>query len=173
MHGTGHETDLMGLILESNLLNFVVVAAALVFLILKILPKSAKEHKEKLEAELKEAKEARLSAEKKLDELSKKLSGSDDELKKIVAQAEEMAAKIKDETLVETKDQIERMKDQAEKDIQAKQNSAIQVIKNMATKAAIALTEESVRQSTKDEKVLRNIQDKFVNDLEKQGASIN
>ena len=172
MHGNGHETDLMGLILDSNLLNFVVVAAGLVFVIAKILPKSAKEHKEKLEAELKEAKEARLSAEKKLDELSKKLSGSDDELKNIVAQAETMATKIKEETISETKAQVERMKDQAEKDIQMKQNAAIQVIKSMATKAAVALTEESVRQSTKDEKVLRNIQDKFITDLEKEGASI-
>ena len=159
------EQNLMSLILESNLLNFVLVALALIWVIAKFLPKAAKETRAKLEAELKEAKEARLNAEKKLNELSEKIANSEEESKSIVIEAEKTAKQLKEDLIIDAKEHIDRMQDLAEKDIEMKKNLALQSIKEMATKAAIQLTEESVKNASKDEAVLRKIQDKFLKEL--------
>lgn len=159
------EPDLMTLVLDSNLINFLVVAIALAWVLNKFLPKLAKENKAKLIEELQEAREARKEAEAKLEDFTQRIAQSEEETKNMVLEAEKTAQQIKEQAAKDTEEHIVRMKDLAEKDILRRQNQAIQAIKEMATNAAISLTEESVRQAAKDETVLRKIQDKFVTGL--------
>lgn len=160
-----HHNSIQDIIFDSNVINFLAVGILLAWFLIKFLPQSAKETRQKLEAELNEAKAAREAAEKKLKEIDAKLSRSTQESQTIIDEAKQTADKIKDRVLEEAKEKIDRMKDIAEKDIQSKKSAAMASIKEIAAEASINLTEEAVKNASKDEAVLRNLQDKFVKEL--------
>lgn len=160
-----HHASVQDIIFDSNVINFAVVAVLLAWFLIKFLPQSAKETREKLEVELNEARAAREAAEKKLKEIDAKLSRSTQESQTIVSEANQTAEKIKERVLEEAQEKINRMKDSAEKDIQSKKAAAMASIKEIAAEASINLTEEAVKNATQNEDTLRNIQDKFVKEL--------
>lgn len=160
-----HHASVQDIIFDSNVINFAVVAVLLAWFLIKFLPQSAKETREKLEVELNEARAAREAAEKKLKEIDAKLSRSTQESQTIVSEANQTAEKIKERVLEEAQEKINRMKDIAEKDIQSKKAAAMASIKEIAAEASINLTEEAVKNATQNEDTLRNIQDKFVKEL--------
>lgn len=165
-HAASHGIDLWQLILDSNLINFTLIVAFLAYITIKLLPKSAENTKEKIQTEIKEAIAAREAAEHKLRDLESKLSNSEQEMSKIVSEAENTADEIKSKIGDEASEQIERLKALSEKDIASKKNDAINSIKEVATRVSLSLTEETIRQASKDPEVLKNLQDKFNKELQ-------
>ncbi len=140
--------ELTKLVLESNLLNFIVLALVLVWALSKFIPKATKQHSELIRREIKEAEDARKLAESKLAELESKLRESKEAARQFLEEAKETARKIKVQVLDDTKVEIQQMKELAEKDLELQKCIILQSIKQKVIEAAFKLTEESVKSET-------------------------
>ncbi len=137
--------ELTKLILESNLINFALVAIALIVVLVKFIPNASRKQSELIQSEIREAEAARALAENKLSELEAKLKESKTEAKKFLEEARSTAQKIRQQILDDTKSEIAQMQASAEKDLEHQKNLIMQSIKTKVIDAAFKLTEESVK----------------------------
>ncbi len=141
-------SEITKLILESNLINFTLVALALTWVLIKFVPDASKKQAELIRKEIKEAQESRKIAEKKLEELEAKLNDSKLEAKKFLEEARSTSKKIREQILNETKAEIKQMQEIAEKDLEQQKDLIMRSIKAKVIDAAFALTEESIKSET-------------------------
>jgi len=133
------------LILESNLINFAIMALIMIWALVKFIPSAAKNQSELLRRDIKEVEEARKLAEMEFAELEAKLKQSKLEANKFIEEAKATAQKLRSQILEESKAEIDQMKLLAEKDIEQQKNLAMQSIRAKVIEAAFKLTEESVK----------------------------
>jgi len=142
--------DLLQLILESNVLNFVVVFTFLIYALGKFLPKATKERQAELEKAIENANKARVSAELKLQELEDELKKSKLDAQSIIETAKASADKLKNQILDEAKKEVDRMNANALKEIDLQKSLAISAIRKEIVTKAFELTEKSI-ENKKDE----------------------
>ena len=142
--------DLLQLILESNVLNFVVVFTFLIYALGKFLPKATKERQSELEKAIENANKARVSAELKLQELEDELKKSKLDAQSIIETAKASADKLKNQILDEAKKEVDRMNANALKEIDLQKSLAISAIRKEIVTKAFELTEKSI-EDKKDE----------------------
>jgi F-type H+-transporting ATPase subunit b len=142
--------DLLQLILESNVLNFVVVFTFLIYALGKFLPKATKERQSELEKAIEDANKARVSAELKLQELENELKKSKLDAQSILDTAKASADKLKNQVLDEAKKEVDRMNANALKEIDLQKSLAISAIRKEIVSKAFELTEKSI-ENKKDE----------------------
>jgi F-type H+-transporting ATPase subunit b len=142
--------DLLQLILESNVLNFVVVFTFLIYALGKFLPKATKERQSELEKAIENANKARVSAELKLQELEDELKKSKLDAQSIIDTAKASADKLKNQILDEAKKEVDRMNANALKEIDLQKSLAISAIRKEIVTKAFELTEKSI-EDKKDE----------------------
>lgn len=162
--------DIMALIFESNLINFVLVAGLIVWALNKFIPELTHKRKEELQTEIIEAQKAKAEAEAKLQELEAKLQESKSEAKQFLEDAKHTAAKIREQILEDTKQEIKHMQDLAEKDIEQQRAQIMQSIKERVIDAAFKLSEESVRSNANRKQIEETINQQFRENL--AGVSI-
>jgi len=142
--------DLLKLILESNILNFLVVFAFLVYALGKFLPKATQERQAELERIIENANKARVSAELKLQELEDELKKSKLDAQSIIETARASADKLKTQILEEAKKEVDRMNANALKEIDLQKSLAISAIRSEIVTKAFELTEKNI-ENKKDE----------------------
>ncbi len=139
------ETNIVKLILESNVINFTVALIAIVYLLGKMLPQSKNQRKQELEREISLAKEARDLAQIKLTELEQQIAEAKAESVRIVSNAKEMAEKLRYKVMEEAKIEIDKINHSATKEIEMQKVLAIESIRKEIAHAAIAETEKALK----------------------------
>jgi F-type H+-transporting ATPase subunit b len=125
-----HQTQsLIGLILESNLINFVLALTFLLYLLLKFLPQSTLKRKQELQKEIADALETKQIAEQKLKDLELAIEEAKAEALNINQSAKESAESLKQLILKETKEQILKMQENAEREIEQQRAMGLESIK--------------------------------------------
>lgn len=147
-------SSLLRLILESNLINFLVVLGLIIFFSIKYLPSLSKNKQNQILKNLEDAKEARKAAEEKLKELEKKIEEAKEESKKILIEAESSAEKLKLQIDTEAKKQSESIMSALERDLEAAKAVSIEEIKRSILNAALKLAEEKFKNSSGNESIV-------------------
>lgn len=161
-------SELIKLILESNLINFSIVAIVLVWALLKFIPQATRKQSELIRKEIQEVEAARKQAENSFKELEAKLLESKQAAKNFLEEAKSTAKQLRVQILEESKAEIEQMKKLAENDLEQQKIIIMRSIKQKVIDAAFKLTEESV----KSEDNRRQIESSLRASLEKNLGAI-
>lgn len=163
-------SNIFSTILESNLLNFVVATALIVYFLSKSLPESARKRKEELEREIAAATKAKEEAQAKLEELDREIERSKIEAQQIVVNAKANAEKLKMQLMTETQMEVERLHSQASREIEMQR---VQTIESLRKEIAISTATEIERLiNDKKTEFEALIQTKLNSDLEKLKTSV-
>lgn len=157
--------NIQELIIDSNLINFIIALVLVFYFLAKFIPDSSKKRKEELETEIAAAENAKKDAEQKLIELEKEIERSKAESLKIVSTAKETAENIKDKIVAEAKEEISRLNQNAEKEMELQKTMVINNIK--AQIASIAMNEIEKNLNSRQKDVDRLIQNRLKKDLQK------
>ena len=104
-----HETGPWQILVESNLLNVLILALAFVYLGNKFIPKVIDQRKNQISKELEDAKQARLKAEEELAVIKKKTENIVTEIEEIKTEAKKTAEIIKKQIHEETEKELEQV----------------------------------------------------------------
>lgn len=161
-----HVPGAWDIFVNSNLLNILILALALIYLGNKFLPGVIDQRKKQISKELEEAKNARIKATKELEEIKKKIENTEKEIQTLKEEAKKTSASIRKQIEEETEKELEQLNIKVKKEISAKQDEAIQGIKKSAAQAAIKLAEDSLRQIVKNREVGNKLMANFIAELE-------
>jgi len=153
------------LILESNLINFLALLVLIGYFMVKFLPDSTKKRKEELQQQIDNATKARQEAEAKLEQLEQEIANAKKEADVIVQEAKSNAESIKKQIHEDAKQEIFRLYNNAEKDIELQKSLAIEQIK--AEIAKLSLTEIETRLAEKKNEINGLTQQNLSQNLEK------
>lgn len=127
-HGEGAhhaEPTMMEFILESNLINFLIAVAVIVWIIKKLnVGQSIDNAHQKMVAEIKELEEERKKAEAELAEIKDKTKNISAEVDTILKNAKESADKMSATIIEDSKEQAAKIVDNAKKRVALEQKSA-------------------------------------------------
>lgn len=124
-------------ILETNIINLVVVIGVLFFVGSKALKSTLSERSDGISAEIKEA-EARLAkAESELKQQQQNLAEAKSEAERILAESKTRAESSKASILAQAKKDVERMKSSAAQDLNAEQERVISELRQRVVALAL------------------------------------
>lgn len=138
--GFGFKFDL----LESNIINLVVVLAVLVYFVGGLLKNVLAERSAAIEAELAAAEKRQQDAKRQLEAAQQKLAQSKTEADKILAAARESAEASKANILAAAKKEIERLKQSASQDTTNSQDRAIAELRRRTAELALQQVESQL-----------------------------
>ncbi|MFZ9737675.1 MAG: F0F1 ATP synthase subunit B [Prochlorotrichaceae cyanobacterium] len=130
-------------ILESNLINLVIIIGVLIYAGRNFLGNMLSERKALIEADFKEVEERRKTAAAALAEEQQKLAQSKLEAERILAKAQESAKVTRESILTQAAADVERMKAAAVQDLNAEQERVIAQLRQSVIAQAL---EQSVVQ---------------------------
>lgn len=159
-----HETNIWELIQESNLINFAILAIVIVYIAFRELPRAVEGKKAELSKEMEEAAQMKAEAEEKLRAVEKEIERAQTESLKIVSEAKESAETLQTKVLEDAKTEIQRLHDNAEKEISLEKSLAIETIKGQISKLAVEKIESVLMNKREDIDAL--ISKKIKSDLE-------
>ena len=157
--------DITKLIIESNLINFIIAVAAIAYLLIKVIPSSTEKRRSEIQKELAAAQEAKKAAEEKLKELELEITKAHEESKNIVATAKTNADAIKSQTIKDAKAEIDRLGANSQKEIEMYKEMAINTIKEQITHLTMQNVEKTLNE--KKDELDKLIKLKLSKDLEK------
>lgn len=160
--------DIKELIIESNLINFIIAAAAVVYLLVKVIPEGASKRKTEIQKELLQAQEAKKDAEAKLKELEIEIANAKKESITIVEKAHQNAESAKKQVMADAKSEIERLNTNAFREIEMHKEMAINTIKEQISQLTMKSVEKSLLE--KKEELDKLIKVKLKKDLKEQVA---
>lgn len=160
--------DIKEIIIESNLINFVIAAAAVAYLLIKVIPEGANKRKTEIQKELLQAEQAKKDAEAKLKELEVEIENAKKESVNIVVKAKESAEAVKKQTMKEAKAEIERLNANAHREIDMHKEMAINTIKDQISHLTMKSVEKSLIE--KKAELDKLIKVKLKKDLKEQVA---
>lgn len=152
-------------LVESNFLNVLILALALVYLGNKFLPKIIDQRKNQISKELENAKHARLEANKELEVVKNKCQNVEHEVEEIKKEARNTAETMKKQIEQESEKELENLKIKIKKEIISNQEEAIQSIKKSAGEDAIKLAEDTLVGLLKNEEVQKKLTGDFLSEL--------
>ena len=162
-----HETGPWQVLVESNLLNVLILALAFVYLGNKFVPKIVDQRKNQISKELENAKQARIKAEEELLNIKKKTENITSEIEGIKAEAKKTAEIIKKQIHEETEKELEQVNQKIKREINSNQEETIQTIKKSASESAIKLAEEALSKVVSNHEVQKKLMEDFVSELNK------
>ena len=136
--------DIKEIVLESNLINFVIAAVAVAYLLMKVIPESTKNRKTEIQKELIAAQEAKEAAEAKLKELEQEIENAKKESVTIIENAKTNAEALKKQTMDDAKAEIERLNANAQREISMHKETAINTIKEQIAHLTMKSVQESL-----------------------------
>jgi F-type H+-transporting ATPase subunit b len=160
--------DIKTLILESNLINFTIVAVAIAYFLVKLIPDSTKKRQAEIQKQLTDAQKAKEDAEAKLQELEVEIEVAKLESKKIIESANENAVSIKSQIVKDAQIEISRLKANAQREIQMNKDIAINNIKDKLRELTINAVQNSLKE--RQSEVDQLIKQKVANDLKEKIA---
>ncbi len=162
-----HETGPWQVLVESNLLNVLILALAFVYLGNKFLPKIIDQRKKQITKELENAKQSRIKAEEELSAIKRKTENIDSEMEQIKNDAKKTAETIKKQMQEETKKELEQVNQKIKREINSNQEETIQTIKKSVSESAIKLAEEALSKVVSNYEVQKKLMEDFVKELDK------
>ena len=162
-----HELGPWQVLVESNLLNVLILALAFVYLGNKFIPKMIDQRKTQISKELENAKQARLKAEEELSIIKKKTENIVSEIEGIKIEAKKTAETIKKQIHEETGKELEQVNQKIKREINSNQEETIQTIKKSASESAIKLAEEALSKVVSNYEVQKKLMEDFVSELNK------
>ena len=149
------------ILVQSDLLNVIILAIAMIYLGNKFIPKMLSQRKSQISKELEDAKNASLKAEEELEQVRYKTRNILNEIEQIKGEARNSAITIKKQMEEDIEKEIERLKEKVKKEISTGQDEAVENIKKSASVTAIKLAEEALTQISKN----KEVQEKLLNDF--------
>jgi F-type H+-transporting ATPase subunit b len=139
-------SDLLG-----KIINFVVLVGGLVFVLYKPLRRYLEKRSHEVQAMIAEAREARQSAEKKLEEARQRMESLEKEVIKMKEDAEREGLKEKERIRALAQKEAERVRLFAEQEISLFLNAGIQELKEYTAELAASLAETRIKEKITDE----------------------
>ncbi|MBI2995859.1 MAG: hypothetical protein HYY52_04050 [Candidatus Melainabacteria bacterium] len=153
------------ILVKSDLLNVIILAAAFIYLGNKFLPKIISERKKQITKELEGARKARVEASEELKKIEEKSKQATLEIEKIKDEARNTAATIKKQIEEEAEKELSELKLKIKREIGASYDDAIQNIKSSTSKVALKLAEEALTKISKDHEVQKKLMEDFLAEL--------
>jgi F-type H+-transporting ATPase subunit b len=149
-------------------LNFAILAGAILFALLKYLPKTFRENREKIQRQLVDARRATEQAHERLAEIEQRLGRLDEEIAAISKQAEKDS--VEDEARIKASIEAERKRivDGVTKDIAAAGSAAQRDLKRFAAGLAVDRAAQRIALTEADDHALMQ---EFAQSLGHQGGA--
>jgi len=148
-------------ILETNLINLVIIIAVLFYFGRGFLGKILTERRSGIEEAIREAEKRQKDAAAALSEQQQKLTEAQAEAARIRAAAEETAKKAKEVILAQAAQEVERMKATAGQELEAEQERAIAQLRSAVVSMAMAKVESQLKASL-DENAQNHLIDRSI-----------
>ncbi len=132
-------------ILETNLINLIVVIGVLVYFVGGVLKKILAARSEAIAAEIQAAEKRQADAKAALDAGEAKLADSKQEAARILATAKKSAETAKSEILAEAAKEIERLKQSATQDTSNSQDRAVAELRRRTAELALEKVESQLQ----------------------------
>lgn len=129
-----------------KVINFVVLFGGLAYLLYKPLSNFLRKRSEDIRRALDEARQARLDAERKLQEVQKKLAVLEDEVGRIIKAAEGDGFQAKENIRILADKEAERIKSFARQEIEMQLRAGRQELKEYTAELAAALAEARLKE---------------------------
>ena len=137
-------------VLETNLINLVIIIAVLFYFGRGFLGKILTERRSSIEAAILEAEKRQKDAAAALAEQQQKLTQAQAEAERIRAAAEQTAVKAKEAILAQAAQDVERMKATAGQELAAEQERAIAQLRSAVVSLALERVESQLKTSLDD-----------------------
>lgn len=152
-------------ILESNVINFLIVLVFIVWIVKKFNVFSAVGDKQNLiKQSVKIAEEEKVKAELELDATKKRLRRAEEEIEKIITDASGIAVSLAERIRYETSSHAEELIQKNKKLIDAEKEMASNEVTHNISKAAFNIAEEHIKQAV-DERLHKKFIDEFIDKL--------
>ncbi|MEI7473236.1 MAG: ATP synthase F0 subunit B [bacterium] len=154
---------------HANVFNFLILLAILVVLIRKFNPFAAISEKQThIANSIKTAEELKLQAEIELDGAEKKIRRLDDEVSKIITEADGVAKSLSEKLINEAHSEADNLAEKSKRSIEADKNKAFVKLSNDVSKVALTIAEEHVRKTieTDGERLHKKFVDEFIENLD-------
>jgi F-type H+-transporting ATPase subunit b len=155
--GLGLNTD----ILDTNLINLVIIIAVLFFFGRKFLGNTLTERRSKIEEAIQDAEKRQQEAATALADAQQKLAQAQAEAERIRASAEENAQAAKASILEASRQDVERMKETAVKNLNAEREKAIAELRQRVATMALQRVEGQLKERI-DEQAQQNLIDRSI-----------
>lgn len=162
-----HEIGPWQILVESNLLNTLILVIVIVYLANKYLPGLVNARKNQISKELEKAKEAKGKAMEELEKIKQKVKNLSFEMSEIKNEATKAAEAIRKSIEDETGKEIEMLKLKVKKEIGSLEEEAVHNIQRTASEAAIKLAEETLAKVSKNETIQKKLVDDFLSEIDK------
>lgn len=150
---------------QNNLLNWVLLVAALVYLAMKFLPGIFQARQDAIEAAIKSAEMQREEGRAFLADQRAKVANVDEEAERILVDAKNLAEQMKAQMDEQTTKDVETLLQKIESSIANERQLLITELRTAAVKAAVLVTEEHLRQ-TISETQKNNLVTQFIAQLD-------
>ena len=164
---THHEIGPWQVLVESNLVNVLILALAFVYLGNKFLPQIINQRKNQISKELEDAKQARLKAEEELSAIKRKTENIVSEIEEMKNEAKKTAEIIKNQIQEETEKELEQVNQKIKREINSNYEETVQTIKKSASDSAIKSAEEALSKVVSNYEVQKKLMEDFVSELNK------
>lgn len=134
-----------------RIMNFAVLAGALIFLLRKPLAKGLESRRQGIRDQLDDLEQQKQDAEKTVAEYKTKLSRLDKEVEKIMAEYIKEGEVAKAKIIEEAKVAAEKLQEQAKKNIEQEFQKARQELKAEMSEQAVSMAEALIKKKIKDE----------------------
>lgn len=160
-----HTKTIWDILINSNLINVLILAVVLIYLSNKYLSKIIDNRNNQMSKEIKEAKQARIKANEELEAIKQKTKQAALEIEEIKEEAKKSALTIKSQIEQETEKELESLKSKIKREISSSQEEAIEQIKKTASEAAIKLAEETLSKISQNEEVRKKLVEDFLHEI--------
>jgi len=125
-----------------------------------------KQREENIEDSLNKAEQAKLDAQKILEENQASLSKAGEESKKIIDQSRVFAENLKEQMLKESKEQAQKIIEDASAEIERKKNAAFEELKNQIAEISVNAAEKIMKENI-DANKNKQIVNKYLSEINK------
>jgi F-type H+-transporting ATPase subunit b len=160
--------DITKLILESNLINFVIAVGITSYLLIKVIPQSTTKRKTEIQKELLQAQEAKKAAEAKLEELKIEIENAKKESLNIIESAKANSEALRAQIMKDAKLELDRMNANASREIEMHKEMTINTIKEQISHLTMKNVEKTLLE--KKSEIDKLIKLKLNKDLKEQVA---
>ncbi|MFW6264010.1 MAG: F0F1 ATP synthase subunit B [Cyanobacteriota bacterium] len=133
-------------ILDTNLINLVIIIGVLIFYGRKFLGKILTQRRARIEQDIREAEKKASEAATALADAQKKLSQAQAEAEKIRVNAQETAEKVKQEVLSQGTKEVERIQEGATQDLNTERDRAIAQLRQQVVTLAMGRVESQLQE---------------------------
>ena len=155
---------------ENNLINWLILAAILVFMWNKYMPGIFEARRKKIEQSLDDAARARKEGNDFLLEQKQRIDNAAREAENILLEANQVAAQMKQQFTEETKKDAKALEQKIEQQIATHRQMVITELRSSAATVAVRLAEASLPGAITD-KVKHGLQERFLNQLDSAGGA--